>query len=234
MEELFQIFGRIMTILPLLLLMTLYMGRRSIGQMPVFDFLIMMTLASVTGADIADPSIQHTYTAFAIVVIALFQKVVSTLLIKRRPFAKWITFHPIEVIRDGKLIKANLQNVQYSIDNILQLLRQKDIFNIEDVYSAIIEANGSLSVQKKANKVTPTREEFNLPNQIDTIAYPVIVEGRFMKEVITHLNTTEESLRQQLIDKGIHRIEDIFLCTMTRSGDTQLSYTTKQHLNPYV
>ncbi|WP_062046708.1 DUF421 domain-containing protein [Bacillus sp. JCM 19034] len=234
MEELLQIFGRVMTIMPLLLFMTLYMGRRSIGQMPVFDFLIMMTLASVTGADIADPSIKHTYTAFAIVIIALFQKAVSTLLIKKRFFAKWITFQPIEVIRDGKLLMKNLKKVKYSIDNILQLLREKNIFNLDVVQSAIVEANGSLSVQKKDDHLTPTREELNLTANVNTIAYPLIVDGRIVYQVLRHLNITETSLRQHLVEKGIHRIEDIFFCTITQNGDIQLSYTNDEHPTPYI
>ncbi|MCG3056289.1 hypothetical protein KZ287_29415, partial [Escherichia coli] len=49
---------RIVTILPLLLIMTLFMGRRSIGELPIFDFLILMSLGAVVGADIADPKVE--------------------------------------------------------------------------------------------------------------------------------------------------------------------------------
>lgn len=40
MKEILVVYGRIITILPLLLIVTLFMGKRSIGEMPVFDFLI--------------------------------------------------------------------------------------------------------------------------------------------------------------------------------------------------
>ncbi|MCS3600250.1 uncharacterized membrane protein YcaP (DUF421 family) [Bacillus sp. JUb91] len=35
------------------------MGKRAIGELPIFDFLIIITLGAVVGADIADPSIKH-------------------------------------------------------------------------------------------------------------------------------------------------------------------------------
>ncbi len=38
MKEILVVYGRIITILPLLLAVTLLMGKRSIGEMPVFDF----------------------------------------------------------------------------------------------------------------------------------------------------------------------------------------------------
>ncbi|MFC8685625.1 hypothetical protein [Brevibacillus porteri] len=48
------VIGRVCTIIPLLLLVTLFMGKRSIGELPVFDFIIIITLGSVAGADIAE------------------------------------------------------------------------------------------------------------------------------------------------------------------------------------
>lgn len=53
-KELLIVTGRIVTILPLMLVITLYMGKRSIGELPVFDFLVVIILGAVVGADIAD------------------------------------------------------------------------------------------------------------------------------------------------------------------------------------
>lgn len=74
LKETGLIFGRIITILPLLLIVTLLMGKRAIGELPVFDFLIIVTLGAVVGADIADPSIHHLPTAMAIIGIGILQK----------------------------------------------------------------------------------------------------------------------------------------------------------------
>lgn len=65
-----KVLGRIVTILPLMLCMALFMGRRSIGELPVFDFLVILSLGAVVGADIADPEIEHIHTAVAIIAIA--------------------------------------------------------------------------------------------------------------------------------------------------------------------
>lgn len=51
LSDLAKIFGRIITILPLMLLVALFMGRRSVGELPVFDFLIVISLGAVVGAD---------------------------------------------------------------------------------------------------------------------------------------------------------------------------------------
>lgn len=59
LKDVALVLGRVVTILPLLLFVTLFMGKRAIGELPVFDFLIIITLDAVVGADIADPDIHH-------------------------------------------------------------------------------------------------------------------------------------------------------------------------------
>ncbi|MDV2583614.1 DUF421 domain-containing protein, partial [Alkalibacillus haloalkaliphilus] len=76
-----------------------------------------------------------------------------------RKIGKKITFESTLVIQDGKLLVENLKGIRYTIDNVLQMLRQKNIFDISDVKIAIIEANGQISVLKKENKLEVTIED---------------------------------------------------------------------------
>ncbi|WP_209124875.1 DUF421 domain-containing protein [Alkalihalobacillus sp. BA299] len=225
--ELANILGRILTIFPLLLAITLLMGKRSIGQVPIFDFLIIVTLASVTGADLADPSVKHLPTAFAIITIGLLQKLVAKIAIKKRKFGKLITFEPTVVVKDGKLLIDNLKKIQFTIDNILQLLRQNNVFDINDVQLAIIEANGAISVQKKAEKSTPSLEDLGVHKKSSGISYPVIIEGVIQQEILKELKLTPESLYQRLQSEGVSRINSIFLCTLNDEGQLHLAYTKK-------
>ncbi|ARK30237.1 DUF421 domain-containing protein [Halalkalibacter krulwichiae] len=225
--ELTNVLARIVTIYPLLLAMTLFMGKRSIGQLPIFDFLIFVTLANVTGADLADPSVEHVHTAFAIVAIAFLQKSVAKLAFKKRKFGKLITFEPIVVIKDGQLLVDNLQSIQFTVDNILQMLRQKNVFDIYEVQLGVIEANGELSVQKKPAKAAPSIEDLGITKKSSGISYPVIIEGEMKEEILKELKISKESLRKRLEDEGIIRLEKIFLCTINGEGDLQLAFTKK-------
>ncbi|MFD2878438.1 YetF domain-containing protein [Paenibacillus rhizoplanae] len=46
-----------------------------------------------------------------------------------------------------------MKKERYPIDNILQMLREVDIFDISEVDTAVLEANGKLTAFKKAEKV---------------------------------------------------------------------------------
>ncbi|AFQ42776.1 DUF421 domain-containing protein [Desulfosporosinus meridiei] len=235
-KELLVVVGRIFTIIPLLLIVTLYMGKRAIGELPVFDFLVIITLGAITGADLADPSISHIHTAVAIILIGLFQKVITNSAIKHRKFGHLITFEPTIVIQDGQLIMSNLKKIRFSIDNILQMLREKDVFNISDVQIGIIEANGNLSVLKHANKDLVTLEDMNLTKVGSSLSYPIIIDGEIYGNVLKKLDLSEDWLEQQLATLNIKTPADIFFASVNNDNELHVSLKSfmedKQNIVP--
>ncbi|KXZ39225.1 Uncharacterized membrane protein YcaP, DUF421 family [Alkalithermobacter thermoalcaliphilus JW-YL-7 = DSM 7308] len=223
LKELLILTVRILTIIPLMLLTTIYMGKRSIGELPVFDFLVIITLGAVVGADIADPEISHIHTAVAIVLIGLFQRIVSNMVIKHRKLGHIITFEPTIVIQDGKLIYKNLKKLRYSVDNVLQMLREKDIFDINDVYLGIIEANGRMSVLKKDSKTSVTLEDMNLTKKSCAISYPIIIDGKIYVDVLQKLNISETWIKEQLAAMNIGHVDKIFFASVNNKRELHVS-----------
>ncbi|WP_106406329.1 DUF421 domain-containing protein [Bacillus marinisedimentorum] len=223
LKDIALVLGRIVTILPLLLAVTLFMGKRAIGELPVFDFLIVVTLGAVVGADIADPDIHHMPTAVAVIAIALLQKIVARWKISNRKAGRLFTFEPTVVIQDGKFLDQNLKNIRYSIDNVLQMLREKSVFDINDVETAVIEANGALSVLKKPQKNIVTLEDMNIVKSESPIAFPVIVEGKVYSGVLEDFNLDQQWLNQQLSSKGVADINQVFFASINRNQELHLS-----------
>lgn len=221
--DIFIVMGRIITILPLLLFMTIFMGKRAIGELPVFDFLIVITLGSVVGADIADPNVQHLPTAAAVVFIAILQRLVASLKISNRKIGKYITFEPTIVIQDGKILRKNLKKIRYSIDNILEALREKNIFDMSEVKTAVVEANGNVSVLKQPLKNTVTLEDINLTAKTASIAFPVIMEGRMYPGVLQKFNVDEIWLRHQLKVQGVEDVNNVFFASINEKLEIHIS-----------
>ncbi|GAB3798832.1 DUF421 domain-containing protein [Virgibacillus kimchii] len=229
LKEMLMILGRIATIIPLLLFMTLFMGKRAIGEMPVFDFLIIVILGALVGADIADPEVKHLPTAIAIIAIAIFQRIVANWKISNRKIGRLLTFEPTVVIHNGKLLDANLKKIRYSIDNILQMLREKDIFDIQEVETALVEPSGTLSVLKKPEKHTVTAEDMNITRTNAAISLPVILEGEVDSDVLKEMKVNQSWLDQQLSEQGITDTEQVFLATLNR--DLVLHVSKKDESN---
>lgn len=222
-KELLVVVGRIVTILPLMLGITFYMGKRSIGELPVFDFLIIITFGAVVGADIADPAIPHIHTAVAIVLIGILQVIVSKLVIKYRKLGHIITFEPTVVIVEGKLVKSNLKRLRYSIDNLLQMTREQGIFDIKDVYLGIIEANGKLSLLKQPNKEGVTVEDMKLQKKNSSLSYPIIIDGNVYEDVLVKLELSSEWLKQELKVLEISNLDEVFFASVNTKKELHVS-----------
>ena len=217
------VFMRLITILPLVLFTTIYMGKRTIGEIPIFDFLVIIILGSVVGADIADPNIKHFPTAVAIVGIGLLQKIISTLKVSNRKIGRFITFEPTIVIQNGQFLNKNLKKIHYTIDNLLQLLREKDVFDITEVETAIIESSGNLSVLKKPEKNAVTAEDMGIAMHPSRITLPVIMEGKIYSDVLAYFNLDKSWLINQLNHQEIYDINIIFFASINHNHELQIS-----------
>jgi uncharacterized membrane protein YcaP (DUF421 family) len=230
MEAYGIVFLRIISIIPLLLFVTIYiMGKRPIGELPVFDFLIIVTMGAVVGADIADPSVEHLPTAFAIIILAIFQYIVSLAVLKNRKFARLISFEPTVVLAKGNFLVNNIRTIKYSIDEILMLLREKDVFNFKEVQYAIIESNGKITVLKKAETTPLTPKDMLITTQEKELSEVVILEGKMDKKGLLRLNKKEEEIIIMAAQQGYAKISDIFIAVYSKNSGLVISpYNTEK------
>ncbi|WP_231893392.1 DUF421 domain-containing protein [Rossellomorea aquimaris] len=224
---------RIFTILPFMIFVTLYMGKRSIGELPVFDFLVVLVFGSVVGADIADPNIQHIHTIVAMILIAILQKIVTKVKISSRKVGKWLSFEPTVVIENGRILIEDLKKIGYTIDNILMLLREKEVFSIEDVQIGIIESNGTLSISKNPLKQPLTAEDAGVMKTSASLAFPLIVDGILHERVLETLNVDKKWVMAEIHKEGVHHIQEVFYATINTRKEIQVVKTSTTHRYPY-
>lgn len=218
-----KIFIRIITILPMFLLLTLLTGRRKIGELPVYDFLSILIVGTVVGADIAEPETDHFLMAFAIIVITVLHYVYSVVIIKSRKIGKLLTFEPVVVIENGQFVKGNLKKLKYSIDNILTFLREEGVFDVDEVEFAIIESTGRLSVLKKSQYQPITPSEAKIDTGYRGLSIPLIVEGEVYKENLKKLKLDEAWLYNQLKSSHIRTPEEVFYAAINSEGKLYIS-----------
>ncbi len=125
------------------------MGKRQIGELNPHEFVITILISAVATIPIQESSIPLSYSVIPILVFVSLEVIESALSIKFPAFSKLIDGQPIVVIKNGKLQKEKLEMLRFSTEDLNDALRQKDIFDINEVENAIVETNGSLSVQKK-------------------------------------------------------------------------------------
>ncbi|MZP29156.1 DUF421 domain-containing protein [Heliobacterium undosum] len=223
--------ARIITIMGLLLILTLLTGRRKIGELPVFDFLVVITVGSIVGADIAEPRVKHLPTVYAVILVLLIQTGFGYLSMKHRPFGRLVNFEPIVVIENGQFVKANLRKLRYTVDNVLMLLREQGVFDLREVEFAIIESTGRLSLLKKAQKQPLTPSDLQIDTGYKGLSIPLIVEGNIDDMALLRLDLSKDWLMSQLKTQGILSETEVFFAAVNSDGSLYISKGLEQ-LNP--
>ncbi len=215
---------RVTTIMLVLLVSTLIIsGKRPIGELPIFDFLIIIVIGAVTGADIAEPDVPHLHIIFAIIVMCLLQKIINTIYLKSYFFRKLITFPPTLIVQNGKMIYKNIKKVKYSADEILMLLRENDVFDISEVKYGILEASGEISILRKSYAENVTKKDMNIKSMDAELKHTIIFDGKFQDENIKLLNLSEEEIIKIIKEHGYTDISQIFFASMDKSKNICIS-----------
>lgn len=214
---------RIISVMALFLFLVLKTGRRKIAELPVYDFLSIIVLGSVIGADIAEPNIPHLPVLFAVVLIIALQYLVSSLLINNKKIARKITFGPTVIIQNGQFIKANMKRLKYSIETVLMVLREKDIFDLNEVEYAIVEGSGSISVLKKPQYLPLTPSDMKLKPGVKGLPLPLIIDGKVQDGNLQQLKRDRSWLAAELAQAGIPDFNEVFYADCTREGRLYIS-----------
>lgn len=135
------------------LLLLRLMGKRSLGQLSPFDFVIIIALGSAVGDPMFydDVPLLEAMTVVA-VVVALNHGFSKTTQSNPR-IERFVESSPTVLIRRGEIDRDALRRESMSEPELFELLRLGGIENVDDVEVAILEASGHVSVLRTDSDV---------------------------------------------------------------------------------
>lgn len=192
-----------------LLILGRIIGRKLISRITFFDFIVGVTLGSIS-VRIALGSQESPFLAvISVIVITLMVVITDYLDIKSINFRKLVDGEPIVLISNGKILDYNLKKVKITINKLMMQLREKDIFNVDDVELAAIESDGELTVLKKAAKQPVTTGDLNISPKYTGVISDIIIDGKIMYNNLKSTNHDEQWVINQLKNNNISDVEEV-------------------------
>lgn len=149
------------------------MGKRALGELGLFDFVVMTGVGHVLTSVALDQSLPFYEGVGVLITLAIMEYGVSFLSIKNQRLSRLIQGSPVIMIKDGKIIRENLGKENFNVDDLMQELRKQGIRDVSEVETGILEPSGGFSVILKGSEEPVTRGELGLdwhpsPNSILT------------------------------------------------------------------
>ena len=194
------------------------MGKRQIGDMQPNELVVTLLISEIAAIPLQDNEQPVLVGVAAILVLIFLEIIVSVISMKSFLVRKVLNGKSVVIIKNGVLDQQAMRDVRMTVIDLIELLRNKDVFNVSDVAFAVLEVNGNLSVllKKDAQTVTPRDLKLNLPD--DALPLPVISDGKIVHESLKALQTNKSKL-QKILKHSKYKINDIFLMTLDRDGN---------------
>lgn len=205
------------TVVVYILIMVVFraMGKRQLGELSPNELVTTVLISNLASLPIEDTDIPVLSAFVPILLIAAFEVFMSFFEIKSAKFSAIVSGNSKTIIWDGKLDQTVMKELLYSIDDVLEALRAKDIFDISQVSWAVVETNGAVNVCTREDAPT-----------VKDVPVPAILDGQLKKENLSLLGIDTEKLEKSLCERRIV-LSDICVAWV-RADELEIIYKEKQ------
>lgn len=208
---------RCLTVYAVLIFSVRIMGKREIGQLQPADLVITILISNIASLPVEQPDISLLKSVAVIIFLSLIEILMSLITMKLSKFRHVIQGNSLLIIKDGKINQKILKRMRLTVDDLVEGLRLKDVFDISEVEYAYVETNGQLSVKLKDEKSPPKAEQLKIVTEDNGIPFVLISDGRLISDSLNECNLTKEELDRLLKSRRLDR-KDILILTADRSG----------------
>ena len=193
------------------------MGKRQIGEMQPAELVVTILLSEVAATPMQDTDLPLINSVLAVLLLAGLSILTSVLSMRFGRFREAFDGHPAVVINNGVLDQEKMRSLRLTVQDLLSSLRQKGVFEIEQVEYAIVETNGTVSVMLKPEYSPLTNSTAGKAAPDEGLPHLVICDGKIIEKALESANLSKAALQKHL--KNIGRSEsEIMVLTYSKSG----------------
>ena len=210
---------RTLIIFIVLVIVMRLMGKRQIGEMQPFEFIITLIIADLACFPMADVSIPLLYGIVSVLALFILHQVLSLAEQSGDKLKHIISGKPSIVINKQGVDLFELKRNNMGVDDLIESMRSMGYFSLDDLDYAIFESNGKLSVLENTSK-SPT------PSALPLM---IVSSGKLNAKNLNLLKITKEKL-DALLQKLCITQKQIEIMTLDENGRAYIKQKNKKYI----
>ncbi|MFY9121045.1 MAG: DUF421 domain-containing protein [Syntrophomonadaceae bacterium] len=207
----------------LALVMIRLLGKRALGELGPFDFVVMTGVGHTVVSVALDRSIPYYEGIIILATLVGLEYLMGFMAMKNQTLSNLIVGKPVVLIEDGRIIRENLAREKFNVDDLMQELRKQGIRDIDEVERGILESCGGFSVILNEGDEPVTRRDLALQeverSQIRT--FDLVGRGEIFAQQKKESSREESSLNlPQILREISEKLQTI---------DNRLQYLESSH-----
>lgn len=215
-----------------LLILTRLIGKEQISQLTFFEYVLGITIGSIAASLTVDIGVDPWPQWVGLVTWTGAVIALQFITLKFRRAEKYLNGEPTVVIMNGQIMDDALAKMRLKLDEMLQLLRQKGVFDLGEVEFAVMETSGNLSVLKKSEHHPVTCKDLNIPTTYKGLGTELIYDGIIISQNLRQVNLDRQWLDSQLRKQGIADPSEVALAHLDTNGELYIDKYRDRVQNP--
>lgn len=208
----------------LLLVIARMLGKQTLSNMNFHDFVTAVIMGAIAANLAFNEKMQVTHLIISLIVFTGTSYLLSKLNLKSRKIRLLAEGSPTVLIEGGKVLEENLAKNKITLDSLNQTLRQKEVFDINEVEYALLEVNGQVSIMKKKKFRTIIMNDIsNEDSNKENMPIEMIMDGNLLDENISVNHVSKDKLMEQLKSHQ-KQISDVFYAVLGSNGNLYIDY----------
>ena len=222
---------RVILIYTIVLLFLRLMGKRQIGEMQPFELVITLIIADLATLPMSDSGIPLINGILPLAVLVIIHFVLTFFSRKSLFVRTVISGSPVIVITPNGVDYNKIKQLNMTIDDLQESLRELGYFDMAEVQYAIVETNGKLSVLPTAQATPLKAQDMNIKNPPTQVPYIVISDGQINKEQLFLSGKTEELILEILSSQNVKHVKDVIVMSIDKANKTYLQTKNNPRIN---
>lgn len=232
--QLWHFLLQIVILYVLVMLSLRLMGKREIGQLSVFDFVVSVMIAELSTLPMEDTKVSIFRSIIAIAALVVLQIFVAWLSLHSHRFRHLVEGEPSVLVEHGRINDVEMKRTRYSMHDLLMQMREKGVGNVADVELAILETSGKLSVFPRAEARPITPGDLGLRAKENGLPMPLIIDGQPVRKTLDILQRDVSWLNAELSRKGYGPVETVFFAAIDAHGVIRVDPMDNEHGEHHV
>ena len=210
------------------------MGKRQLGQLQPFEFVVTLIIADLATIPMSEINVPLLHGIVPLVTVALLHFLIGFLSRKSIKLRQFFNGKPIVVVGPNGVEYNALKELNMDFNDLTEALREMNFFDFDDVLYAIVETNGKLTVLPKSKSTPVTREDMKIKAEKSALPIMLVCDGRRIEANMKVAKIDEDDLLFYIQKSGAKSFNEIMIATIDNNGKMFVQARNKKCIVFYV
>lgn len=193
------------------------MGKRQIGELQPSELVVTILISNIAAIPVEDSSVPMIMGVVPIITLVCLDVIVSGIMLKSAKMRKLIIGSPRIIISEGKILQNEMKRLRYTVDDLMESMRDEQIFDIDEIHYAIVETTGKINFLLKKDFQPAEKQDANAGGSTENPPSVIIRDGIRDNEQMRLLGLGEKWLTKTLRERQLSE-KNVFLMTADKNG----------------